>query len=571
MLLAGLGTGALAGAAPAAAHAILVDTSPRQGATSDTSPERVILRFDEPVTVLDGSLVVSDLRGERWDLEQVTTTDGGHTVSVALPPDLPDGQYLASWRLLSLDTHVTGGSIDFTVGTGHGAPGTHPTGPEAPVTSPLGASARGIVAGGTSLLAGVALSVLAVGRGRAAGLVTSPRIRRLEVAGLVLLVLGTGLGLATQVADLSARRPVDLLDTEAWAGVLASNGPWLLARSAALLGWVGLWVWQARPGRGPRDGRDETRSPARLATVALAVTLAASIAAGGHAGAEPDPWLTLTVTTAHVLAAGIWVGGLALLATHLRGPWRTTLVTALPAWSTLALVTVVVLVATGTLQAARALGPVAALWSTGYGRLLLAKVLVVIGLLRVANVARRAVPAAGRVVPVARRPIPVAGRSAGSVLRVHRTVLVETLLVALVLALSAALAATAPGRATYSPPWAGTVQLGPVTAALSIEETRSGPQVIRVALSSADGTDVLPDSLDLTVTQAAQGIGPLPVVLRRDYALSPATGDAAGDVPATVYVSEPTVVPAPGTWEIDVLVTLDEVTAYSARVAYVAW
>ena len=249
---------------------------------------------------------------------------------------------------------------------------------------------------------------------------------------------------------------------------------------------------------------------------------------------------------------------------------HTTLVTALPAWSTLALVTVAVLVATGTLQAARALGPVAALWSTGYGRLLLAKVLVVIGLILVANVARRAVPATRRTIPVA-PPIPVAGRSAGSVLRVHRTVLVETLLVALVLALSAALAATAPARATYSPPWAGTVQLGPVTAALSIEETRSGPQVIRVALSSADGAEVLPDSLDVTVTQAAQGIGPLPVALRRDYALSPATGDAAGDVPATVYVSEPTVVPAPGTWEIDVLVTLDEVTAYSARVTYVAW
>ncbi|GAA3207141.1 copper resistance CopC/CopD family protein [Oerskovia jenensis] len=557
VLLAGLGTGALAGAAPVAAHAILVDTSPRQGATSDTSPERVVLRFDEPVTVLDGSLVVSDLRGERWDLEQVTTTDGGHTVSVALPPDLPDGQYLASWRLLSLDTHVTGGSIDFTVGTRHGAPGTHPTGPEAPGTSPLGASARGIVAVGTSLLAGVALSVLAIGRGRASGLAASPRIRRLEVAGLGLLVLGTGLGLATQVADLSDRRPVDLLDTEAWAGVLASSGPWLLARSAALLGWVGLWIWQSRSGRGPRDGRDATGSPARLATVALAVTLAASIAAGGHAGAEPDPWLTLTVTTAHVLAAGIWVGGLALLATHLRGPWRTALVTALPAWSTLALITVVVLVATGTLQAARALGPVAALWSTGYGRLLLAKVLVVIGLLLVANVARRAVPAARR--------------SAGPVVRVHRTVLVEMLLVVLVLALSAALAATAPGRATYSPPWAGTVQLGPVTAALSIEETRSGPQVIRIDLSSADGTEVLPDSLDLTVTQSERGIGPLPVVLRRDYARAPATVDTADDVPATVYVSEPTVVPAPGTWEIDVLVTLDEVTAYSARVTYVAW
>ncbi|MFF3066530.1 copper resistance protein CopC [Oerskovia sp. NPDC057915] len=556
VLLVGIGTWSLAGAPLAAAHAVLVDTSPRQGATSEHSPDQVVLRFDEPVTVLDGSLVVSDLHGERWDLETVTTTDGGHTVSVDLPPDLPDGQYLASWRMLSLDTHVTGGSIDFTVGTGHAAPGADTTGPGAPrsasETSMLGASARGLVAVGTSLLAGVALTLLVVGRGHAAGLATSPTVRRLEVAGLALLVVGTGTGIATQVVDLAGPAPSTVLDNGAWAGVLASSAHWLLARTAALVGWVGLWAWQARSGRDPRDGLDGTRSTEQLATVVLAVTLAASIAAGGHAGAQPDPWLTISVTTAHVLAAGIWVGGLVLLVTHLRSPWRAALVAALPAWSRLALLTVGALVATGTLQAVRALGPVAALWATGYGRLLLAKVLVVIGLLLVANAARNA---------LRRR------HDVGPVLRLHRIVLGETALVAVALALSATLAASAPGRTTYSPSWNETVQLGPVVAALSIEETRSGPQVMRIALSGAGGTEVLPDSLDLTVTHPERGIGPLPVVLRRDYAATA----GAGDVPTTVYVSEPTVIPAPGRWDIEVLVTLDDVTAYSATIAYTAW
>ncbi|WP_238071928.1 CopD family protein, partial [Rhodococcus zopfii] len=95
----------------------------------------------------------------------------------------------------------------------------------------------------------------------------------------------------------------------------------------------------------------------------------------------------------HVLAAGLWVGVLVALALTVRsrGAWARLL----PRYSTLAVWCVVALVATGVIDAAVRLGSVSALVDTGYGRIVLAKAVLLAGLVGVASWWRRTwVPAA---------------------------------------------------------------------------------------------------------------------------------------------------------------------------------
>jgi putative copper resistance protein D len=113
--------------------------------------------------------------------------------------------------------------------------------------------------------------------------------------------------------------------------------------------------------------------------VATAGVAAAGLAARTLAGhLADDPWGGVAVAV-HALAAGLWCGSLAALALTVghRGRWARTL----PRFSQLSLVCVAVLVAAGVVGAAAALESPAALYTTGYGRVLSAKLVVTAALL----------------------------------------------------------------------------------------------------------------------------------------------------------------------------------------------
>ncbi|MDJ0481945.1 CopD family protein, partial [Rhodococcus pyridinivorans] len=94
-----------------------------------------------------------------------------------------------------------------------------------------------------------------------------------------------------------------------------------------------------------------------------------------------------------VLAAAVWFGVLVALAVTVRG--RGAWAELLPRYSQLALRCVVALVITGVVDAAVRLGSVSALLGTGYGRVVLAKAIVLCALLGLAwNWRRNWLPAA---------------------------------------------------------------------------------------------------------------------------------------------------------------------------------
>ena len=123
----------------------------------------------------------------------------------------------------------------------------------------------------------------------------------------------------------------------------------------------------------------------QYAGLIIATTLLASITWAGHAGATigAERPIHLTVDSAHLIAAGLWPGGLLPLTLVLVQACRSSELSLLLAagaitrrFSALSLLVVAALAATGLTNSYFLVGSLRALVTTGYGRLLMLKVLL---------------------------------------------------------------------------------------------------------------------------------------------------------------------------------------------------
>lgn len=133
-------------------------------------------------------------------------------------------------------------------------------------------------------------------------------------------------------------------------------------------------------------------------TLALSGAILATFSLGSHAAAAPGSRWAILGDFVHLTAAGVWLGGLLLLAALL---WqlRTQPVKAdamllrqvVQRFSAIATLAVFVILSTGLFTSLVHLHSLAALWQTTYGQLLLAKVLLVLLALGVALLNHRLV------------------------------------------------------------------------------------------------------------------------------------------------------------------------------------
>ena len=101
-------------APPAGAHAFLDHASPAVGSTVHTPPSQVKLRFTQKLEPAFSTAQVPDATG-RVDRADARVDDGDPTVLMVSVPQLAPGRYRVSWRVLSVDTHVTEGDYSFDV------------------------------------------------------------------------------------------------------------------------------------------------------------------------------------------------------------------------------------------------------------------------------------------------------------------------------------------------------------------------------------------------------------------------------------------------------------------------
>lgn len=132
--------GASLAAAPAAlAHDQLISSSPTPDERLDKSPANIALTFSAPLLELGHEVRVVDDNAKNWVGGAASLSREMLTQAL---PELPDGGYQVSWRVVSADGHPISGSFGFRVGNPAAAAPTGSTGPTTSV-EPSTAAATG--------------------------------------------------------------------------------------------------------------------------------------------------------------------------------------------------------------------------------------------------------------------------------------------------------------------------------------------------------------------------------------------------------------------------------------------
>ncbi len=97
----------------AAAHDVLIDSDPADGAVLDESPTSVVLTFNNPPLEVGSAISVVDADGAT--VAEGTGRVEGNDVVLDLDGVLPAGDLEVRWRVASSDGHPIEGTIPFTL------------------------------------------------------------------------------------------------------------------------------------------------------------------------------------------------------------------------------------------------------------------------------------------------------------------------------------------------------------------------------------------------------------------------------------------------------------------------
>jgi copper transport protein len=365
-------------AAPAGAHAVLVNSNPAAGSALNASPTAITLKVSEQPDSTLSSIKVTNAKGVTRVLDAIAPLETDRNSLTARAPTLTRGVYTVEWRVVSrVDGHPTAGAFAFGVGMppDPAALSAARAGTTTPAPSPLELVGRGL------LLAGL-MAMIGAGVAGAAEFAGADRGIRIATAGWAGSTVG--LALLTLAQRSSAGVPLgDFFDTYAGNAIVARSIALAVAGAALLWAWAARSVWPRRISMG---------------IVAVASGAAAAVHVGaGHAAAETGwtRWAALGGQWSHLVAAGVWLGGLAALLVGLRGAAAPEKTRAIHRFATVAAVALGAVVVTGVWRSAIALPAWGDLFSSGYGQAILVKVglVGVIAALALWN-RRRTVPAA---------------------------------------------------------------------------------------------------------------------------------------------------------------------------------
>lgn len=494
------------GSAAAFAHATLIATDPPDGATVATAPHAFVLEFNEPVSPVALRLIAPD----GTTLTLAYTLDGPRLM-VRAPTALGDGTYVLSWRVISADGHPVGGAITFSVGASSGA---QPVGDRAAADGAVKAGlwiARVLTYLGLFGGIGAIFFCRWVG-GNEAGL----RVGRIALAlGIVAVPVSVGL----QGLDVLNRPMADFFASAVWHEGLASTFGLFVALAVVGLVLAGF-ASTAIAGR---------RVLALLALLCVGLALAAT----GHASTASPQWLTRPAVFVHTVIVAFWSGALLPLALVLRRSPDTAMVP-LRRFSAAILPLLGLLAAAGVALAVVQVAKPEQLLASSYGRVLLAKLVLVAIVLGIAAVNRWGLTQS------------VMEGVAAAQRRLVRAIAIEAVLVVCILGVVALWRFTPPPRTALAravPPIYAHMQSDDVMGELRIAPGRVGAVKVVFHLADAEMAPLAAKGVTAYFAHRACGIEPI----RRVARLGP-DGDW--------YIDDLTLA-VPGLWqvEVDILVS----------------
>jgi copper transport protein len=337
-----------------AAHALPQSAIPAEGSEVQTAPKIVEITFGEPPDPKLSSITVVNSSGISVDAGP-TVVIPGHPLELEVPlKPIGNGVYTVTWKTVSeTDGHLATGAYAFGVGESAASANAHAAkSVVSPPPSILAVVARWLFFVGVMGIVGVASTCLfalrylpgftsrmlggawLVGALGVAGIIEAQR----EAAGVSLAtLLGTSLG-TTAIERIIAILATGIAVAVAW------RLPATIARTGVAAAGIG-------------------------AAVAMWVDVASS-----HAGAQSPVVANLFIQWAHIVASGVWIGGLLVLLIAVRGQASELKGAAVRRFSTTAGIAIVVVALSGTFRAVIEIGTIGNLFGTAFGLLVLVKV-----------------------------------------------------------------------------------------------------------------------------------------------------------------------------------------------------
>jgi len=418
----------------ASAHAFLERSEPAANDVLPEAPAEILMWFTEPLEPSYTGAQLFDVRGEPVDTpDAVVDPDDPYHLRLPLPGDLAPGTYTVAWRNISTaDGHPAEGFFAFTIGSDADI-----AVPVAPATADFGGQPTWVEATGRwlvllGLMAPLGMLLVASWVLPGGGLLGRawPLLRAISLACLGLALAGSIVLLVDQTLTVESS-----FSLGAAGDLLADSrfGRYWLLRAAAIAALaVGLAVTR-RLDAAPRWQR--------IALILLAALPLIPISLNSHAAAVGQGDAAAVVSdVAHMLAGGAWVGGLLGLLVALYLLRRTApderrgaLGAIIRRFSTLAIASVLVLVASGLYATWLQVGGLDALRETDHGRTLALKLALMLAMVCL-----------GAINLLLLEPRLRAGRSSG--LEFRRTVAAEVLLGVGLLVLVGILTSLPPAR-----------------------------------------------------------------------------------------------------------------------------
>jgi copper transport protein len=335
------------------AHALPQSAVPPEGSEVQAAPRFVEITFGETPDPRLSSITVVNSSGVSV-VAGPTVAVPGHPIELEVPlKPIGAGVYTVTWKTVSeVDGHLATGAYAFGVGVSAASANAH--------------AARSIVSPPPSVLAVVSRWLLFIGLMGVVGVASTcllalRDIPRVATRVLIALWVVATLGVAGVIESQREAAAVT------WAAVFSTSlGSIDVERAAALVVTAfGVLLALVRGAAARSIG-------VALAGIGAAASMWVDVAAS-HAGAQAPEAVNLIVQWAHIVAGGIWIGGLGMLILAIRGQPSEVKGQSVRRFSTIAGFAIVVVGLTGTVRAIIEIGSVGQLFGTAFGVLVLVK------------------------------------------------------------------------------------------------------------------------------------------------------------------------------------------------------
>ena len=467
-------------ASGANAHAVLIDTEPKSGSILTESPERIVLTFDEEVGTSFSRIRLLDFEGNEI-LAKRTQRIEPDRVGVEVPA-LGDGTYVVIWRVVSADGHPVEGSFTFQIG---GAAQDVSSVVAEFVEEEHGLSRlftviRWVLLAGIIVLIGALWLIT-----RDPSAAVSLRTRMVAWGAWSFAFLATVQTLFAYGPHASGLKIYEATDLSLLRETLGTAfGQWQLVRIGLLIALAVLL----------REMQWRDKRAWRTTSGVLLIATVASVSVSGHAVTQGSAAVSVVLDVVHFSTVGLWLGGLATIAID-RATWlKEGRTFTIRRFSKMSGIAVPVIVVTGVAQSVMILDSLADLFEYRYGRLLTLKLAFVAALVLLGAVSRRVL------------------RRVGST-KLGPSVAIESVLGALIVAVTAVLTGVPPSQASTIEPFAETLVRGEVIADVTISPARVGSTEVHVLLNSPGGSLSRMKLVAVRASLESRGVPPNAVAL----------------------------------------------------------